>query len=360
MKIAVLWWTSWFGKWLAKQFKEFSKKYNVDLDVWITGRNQTKWEQAAKELDVKFTTNNVDAVKEADITVVSVTIWNTKRVINEIWPYLKYWSILADVTSVKKMPYEEMNKFKERVLVVPTHPMFWPFVKDIVGQVIVLTPPEETKRDYRYLWFKAFLEQQGAKIFEISPEIHDKVMSIVQWLTHFSLFVVWETLKRILKERFGAEKDGKEIMSFIENFTSPVYKMLTSLVGRYMWQNPWLYAEIQVNNEENKFIQEIFIQVAKEFNRLLFKDNNLNDFVKILEDGKRFFWEYTQSGQKYTDKIIFLLAEQIRKINENIWNKIQIKNIYTGELVEGILKNFENWYIYLDEKKYDINEWILI
>ena len=67
------------------------------------------------------------------------------------------------------------------------------------------------------------------------------------------------------------------------DFVSPVYKMLVSLVGRYMSQNPRLYAEIQINNQENEKVQEKFIETAIEFNKLLFKDKKVDRFVNILE-----------------------------------------------------------------------------
>jgi prephenate dehydrogenase len=56
-----------------------------------------------------------------------------------------------------------------------------------------------------------------------------------------------------------------------------------------MGQNPWLYAEIQINNEENKFVQETFIDVAQKFNQYFFQDNKPEKFVEIVEKGKRFF-----------------------------------------------------------------------
>ena len=288
MRIAVLGGTSGFGKWIVERLKELEKQFNKKLFIVITWRNVEKGQKVAQQLDVKFTNDNIEAVKDADVVIVSVTIWNTAKVIRQIWPHLKQWSILIDVTSIKKVPYEEMMKFSDKVLVIPTHPMFWPFVKTIVWQVVILTPSEETKKDKRYHRFKNFLIEQGARVFELRPETHDKIMSIIQGLTHFSLFVVAESLRKLAEENFN--EDSQEVLYMLENFVSPVYKMLVSLVGRYMSQNPRLYAEIQINNKENEKVQEKFIETAIEFNKLLFKDKKVDRFVNILEKWKEFFW----------------------------------------------------------------------
>jgi prephenate dehydrogenase len=334
-------------------------QFKKDFSIVISWRNKEKWERVAKNLGVSFTNDNIEAVKNADIVIVSVTIWNTANVIRQIWPYLKENAVLADVTSIKKVPYDEMIKFSDKVLVIPTHPMFWPYVKSIVWQVVILTPPEKTKKDKRYIWFKKFLKNQWAKIFEISPQMHDKIMSIIQWLTHFSLFVIAETLVKILKED-GFWYKNDENLYFLDNFVSPVYKLLISLVGRYMSQNPWLYAEIQINNEENKKVQEKFIETTIEFNKFLFKDKKVEQFVDILEKWKDFFWNYASVWQKYTDKIIFLLANQIDLFRKNVGNRIKIQNIYTKQVKEGLLERFDNYRFVLDWKEYDINEWVII
>jgi prephenate dehydrogenase len=51
-----------------------------------------------------------------------------------------------------------------------------------------------------------------------------------------------------------------------------------------MSQNGRLYAEIQANNQLNQKMQEIFINVAKDFNKLIFKDKDLDSFVAKLEE----------------------------------------------------------------------------
>jgi prephenate dehydrogenase len=66
------------------------------------------------------------------------------------------------------------------VLIIPTHPMFGPYIDNIASQVFVLTPDDKTKKDLRYQWLKNYLISKGAKVIETTPSYHDKIMSIVQ------------------------------------------------------------------------------------------------------------------------------------------------------------------------------------
>ena len=74
----------------------------------------------------------IDAVKNADIIILSVPIESTESVIKEIAPYVKKDSILSDFASVKIMPCKTMKKHSKSA-VVGCHPLFGPGV-EIKGQ----------------------------------------------------------------------------------------------------------------------------------------------------------------------------------------------------------------------------------
>ncbi len=360
MNIAILGWTSWFGKWIAERLLELQTNRWYRLNITVTWTNQSKWEKVASALGINFTTSNIEVVQNADITIVSVPISKTLQIIDQVWPYLKPGSIFADVTSIKGPVYDKMVKYQGRALIVPTHPMFGPFVKSISWQVVILTPPPLTKQDKRYLWFKDFLKSMWAKVFELDPYQHDKIMSIIQWLTHFTLFVVAESLHRLWKKFFDNEKD---ILGILDNFTSPVYKILISLTGRYMSQNPYLYADIQLGSKLNNEVHKTFYEVAKDFNKILFGEKNKEKFVEILSQWREFFGQYAQKGQKYTDKLIYLTSLQIDKFKSNIGQKVKLQNIYTKKVLEDILLDIdiEKEKIKLSQNgTLDINEWVIL
>lgn len=345
--ISILWWTSWFWKWLAEYIITNFKEY---VDVTITWVNVEKWQDIASQIGVKFLNNNIEAAKTADILIFSVPISKTLETIKDVIPFARPWTIVSDVTSVKSLPAEYLYKYApEWVLVIPTHPMFWPYVKTIASQIFVLTPDEKTSKDDRYEWLKNYLKSAWANVYETSPLEHDKMMAVIQWLTHFNLFTFWETMKRL-------EFD----IGFSQNFVSPIYKILTASVARYVSQNPWLYADIQMNNPEIMNVHNTFINVAKDFNTWV-KDKDTDKFVWTIEKCHNYFDWWAEEWQKYTDKIIYLMSMQVNKINKYLWDTAIFENIYTKAVIEWKITKFENNIIFLDsDKMLDVNEWIIL
>ena len=344
--ITLLWGTWEFGIWLTKYiYKNFPD--NIERLI-ITWRNKEKWEKIAKEIGCIFSNDNIASSKDADIVVFWVSISQTEKTIKQVMPHLKKWSVAFDITSVKKWPSKWMKEYAQKwVTVIPTHPMFWPYISNIAGQVFVLTPEEEIKKYKEYIFLKDFLLSRWAKVIEETPKQHDKMMAVIQWLTHYSIFILWKTIKRI---RFNIEKS----MEFI----SPVYKIMFSITSRYIWQNPKLYADIQMYNDEILSIQKEFIQVSKDFNSAVLKKDK-KKFTKYLENTKQYFWEKTAiEWQEYSDKIIYMIGNQVRKVQENIWKEMKFKNIYSSKILDWKIKSFDGEKIILEEwKKLDINKW---
>jgi prephenate dehydrogenase len=69
---------------------------------------------------------------------------------------------------------------RDDIIVIPTHPMFGPYISSIAGQVFVLTPGKIVEKTPEYLFLKNFLKTQKAKVIESTPEYHDKMMAVVQ------------------------------------------------------------------------------------------------------------------------------------------------------------------------------------
>lgn len=332
--ITILWGTDWFWKWLCEYaLKHFSEYINLT----ITGRKKERWEALAQELWVVFTDNNIDAVKNADIVIYSVPIAYTQQVIEDTIDHVKSWAIIADVTSIKKFPSNAMNR-RDDLIVIPTHPMFGPYISSIAGQVIVLTPEEKVKKHAAFEFLVEHLKSQKARVIQATPQYHDKMMAVVQWLTHFNMFVVGETMKR-LKFNIADSMD----------FVSPIYKLMISSVWRYLWQNPWLYADIQMYNDEILDVHEKFLDTAKNFHTSV-KDKDYDKFCSDIIAAKEFLWEENcNEGQEYTDKVIYLLWKQIDILKNNIWKRVRLKNIYSWESIEGLLEGYKNWEIFFPE-----------
>jgi len=175
-----------------------------------------------------------------------------------------------------------------------------PYISTISGQVFVLTPDESVKHTQEYVFLKSFLESKKAKVREESPEKHDEMMAVVQWLTHLNMFVVAETMKRL---NFDVQAS--------EDFISPIYKLMISSVGRYLGQNPGLYADIQIHNEKVLDVHEAFLETAKNFHTSVL-EKSPQKFCEDIFSAREFLGQqFCEEGQKYTDNIIDLLGKQI-------------------------------------------------
>ncbi|EHK00934.1 prephenate dehydrogenase [Candidatus Haloredivivus sp. G17] len=123
-----------------------------------------------------------------------------------------------------------MKEYSDEVLGM--HPMYAPS-NPIKGQKIVLCPEKGKK----WTLMETFWMDNGADIHVTEPESHDKAMSLVQGLMHFSELVVAETIRK-------ADMTGSDM----EEYSSPVYQLITDLTARMLNQKPGLYGSIQSEN----------------------------------------------------------------------------------------------------------------
>ena len=172
--------TRGLGKWIAN---ELSKD---GFNVTITSRNKTSGEKIAKKIKAHYSNDNIEAIENADLIVFSVPIDSMVETIKDVAPYAPEKSLLMDITSVKKEPAETLMKYSPKnTEILPCHPMFGPREPSIEGQVIILTPIEDrSKKSFEII--KKFFEKKNAHIVISTPEEHDKIMSVVQGITHFS------------------------------------------------------------------------------------------------------------------------------------------------------------------------------
>ncbi|MDP5039242.1 MAG: prephenate dehydrogenase/arogenate dehydrogenase family protein [Candidatus Gracilibacteria bacterium] len=332
-----------FGKWLANFIK---KSFKNEVEITITGRNLEKLKKIAKEINCLYSNDNINGIKNADIVIFAVPIGHTEEIIKNVAPKIKKDTVILDVTSIKSGPSIAMKKYSPKgVLIIPTHPMFGPYVSTIAGQIFVLTPKDEDKKDKRYIFLKNFLEKNDAKVIETTPIEHDKMMAVVQGLTHFDMFVLGETIKRL----------GLDIEKSM-NFVSPIYKIMISSVARYLNQNPKLYSDIQIYNKEVLKVHKIFMETTNDFNNFIKNKDEIN-FIKTVKNTAEYFGKNTQQGQEYTDKIIYMIGNQIEKAHKNIGNQIEITNIYDKTIIKGILEKIENNFLFINKSKYNLNTW---
>ncbi len=276
-KIAIIGGTGKFGQHLGKRLEE-------NNEIRISGRDAEEAEAVASKYGWK-SGENTEIVKEADIVIVAVPISVTVEVIDSIGPNISDDTLLCDITSVKQEPVEAMEKYSDQVLGM--HPMYAPS-NSIKGQKVVLCPEKGKK----WTEMEEFWIENGADIHIVDPETHDKAMSLVQGLMHFSELVVADVIRK-------SDLTGEDL----EEYSSPVYQLITDLTARMLNQKSGLYGSIQSENPENEDIREEFVASAEDITELIGEEQFDERFEELGE-------EFDLKGaQERTDKVIEFLSE---------------------------------------------------
>jgi prephenate dehydrogenase len=231
---------------------------------------------------------NADIARQCDLVIVSVPIRDTVRVIEEIAPLLARNQLLCDLTSLKVRPVEAMLASKANV--VGLHPMFGPTVTSLKGQTIIVCPVRVEEHLLHRL--TGVFTAAGARCTMATPEEHDRMMAVVQGLTHYVTLCMADSIRRL----------GMDIRSTRE-FTSPVYQIELALIGRLLSQNPDLYADIL---QLNPYVPEVLEACRSSSEDLagIVGSHDPNLFRAFFERNSRHLGPSCSEGQAMTDALI--------------------------------------------------------
>ena len=310
--------TRGLGRWFAEHLKN-------DFNIRITSRDESSGKPVAEEIGVEYSNNNIEAIKDADIIVFSVPIEHMVETIREVAPYAPEGSLLMDVTSVKTEPAEALEKYApENVEILPCHPMFGPRVPTLQRQIIILTPIENRSPN----WLprvKDYLDKTDCEVVITTPNEHDKYMSIVQGLTHFSYISLASTIRKL-------NINVKES----RNFSSPVYTIMLDMVSRVVYQNPYLYYSIQKNNLETSNARDALIKESIYLSNLI-EEGKEDDFVKsVVESAKHL--DGHEDALARSDKAISMLTQKSNVLAKSIGKEVGLKHQHSENVHMGIVK----------------------
>ena len=266
MRVAIIGGSGKMGRWFANFLLKDGK------EVVITGRNESKLLDAKQELGVEVATN-AEAVKRADVILISVPIDNFESVVQELQPYIHPKQVVIDITSIKVFPVEIMHKYIKTGLTLGTHPMFGPGARSMAKQNFILTPTNEGERALAQR-ISEYLLTRGARVTLMTPQEHDEMMAVILGLSHFSAIVSADTLLSLgrLKQR--------------EAISGTTYKLLLTLVESVISEDPEFYASLQMSLPNMTKIEELFQGSSKTWAELV-KNKDRRQFVhrmNILRD----------------------------------------------------------------------------
>ena len=219
LEIGIIGGTGGIGKWFAEFFREQGCK------VHTAGRNTgMEWTALARRCAV---------------VVVSVPISATGDTIRRVGAHMGKEKLLMDLTSLKSEPVRAMLE-SSKAEVIGLHPLFGPDASSLRGQNIVICPA----RGRKWLgWIKEILRKNGARLQELTPAEHDRMMAYVQGLPHLSTILMGAALRE------GGIDPGE-----LAKYSTPVFRSRMVMVDKVFTTNPRLYAEILALNPETRRI----------------------------------------------------------------------------------------------------------
>jgi prephenate dehydrogenase len=316
MKILIIGGTGETGQWFAS----FYKSHGWDVYVW--GANARV--DIAKKLGVHFADDLNKEISQSDVVMISVPIDITEQVIARTAPGMKKGSLLMDITSVKTGPMSAMQQYApDGVEILGTHPMFGPTIPDVQGQTMILIPVEGRSGHWTGI-IHSLYEDSGAHIVVTTALEHDRMMAVVQGLTHFAYISIGSAMSQL---DFDVPQSRK--------FMSPVYSIMVDFVGRILAQNPYLYAMIQMNPEMES-VHRAFIKVCGDMSDKV-KNRDIHGFVEIMRQAAVHFGD-TRAALGRSDKLINAQIAEFQELTRSIGCLRGLKHQYSGITHIGIIK----------------------
>jgi len=232
-------------------------------------------------------------IARSDVVIFSLPIDITPEVIREFAPLAKPEQLWMDFTSIKTPAVNAM--LRSQAEVIGCHPMFGPMVDSIVEQTVIVCPVRVKRWKG---WWERLLKANKATVKISTPAEHDRMMAIVQGLTHFSAITIAHTLREL----------GVDIPASL-SFTSPVYKIHLDMEGRILAQDPGLYAAIQVLNPETREVLHTHLQsVSKLFQTV--EQRDLAAFIDYFQKAAEYLGDFKEQALAESNDLIKALVER--------------------------------------------------
>lgn len=200
----------------------------------------------AEELGLgdSYTTDNQEAVRDADLVIVSVPVGSSGLVAREIAGSLKEGAIVSDVGSTKASVIAQMQpEMPANVHFIPGHPIAGTeysgpdagFAELFTGRWCILTPLAEAD-EQAVAKLAAFWEACGSRVDRMDPQHHDLVLAIVSHLPHLIAYNI-----------VGTANDLEQVTkSEVIKYSASGFRDFTRLAS----SDPTMWRDVCLNNKD--------------------------------------------------------------------------------------------------------------
>ena len=264
-----------------------------------TGKMGSSFQKAFEKLSIKVLVSDIKTkdkeniiLKSCDWIILSVPIDQTLSVFKSIKYKIKPTQIFSDFTSVKSILLNETKDCNFEF--ISCHPLFGP-LNNFNGQNII-TIPISTGNEYSSI--KIIFNKMGLKITEMqSFEEHDKYMSLIQGMTHFSHVCFTTAMKKL-------DLDIDKVM----DICSPIYQSNISFSSRITGGDENLYTNIIMDNPLNKEVIDLYLKTSNEIFDLI-KNNSYNEFKENFVDNRKYLKNHISKMIDQSDFLVDKMAE---------------------------------------------------
>jgi prephenate dehydrogenase len=247
VKVSIIGGYGRMGRWFTRYFSAQGHR------VVITGPKLHKMKVFAEAAGAGFAENNIEAVKDADLSLVSVPIPITAKVIRTVAPHAKKGAVIAEISSLKADILKaliEAARFGIKPLSL--HPLFGPGATKMSGQRIVVVPVVDRDAEVK-LAEKLFPE---AEVIFVDAEKHDRSMALVLSLPYFINMVF-------------ASVVGEENLEAMKKLAGTAFPLQLTLAESVMTEDSALHIAIQMDNKYTIPCLEKFLSQAKTIEKLI-------------------------------------------------------------------------------------------
>lgn len=246
--------------------------------------------------DIGSALKTSDLLKAADIVLFAVPLSDAADIIRtEVIKAKRKDQLILDVSSLKSNEVKAM--LRARGEVIGMHPLFGPSTEP-KGETIVLCPARASKQTVASL--TGLLKKAGLKTVVMTPQEHDRLMSVVQVIPHLKSFLMADTMR-----------DLRVDLTKVLKTCTPTYQLEFNVIGRFLDDHAGLYMPIIFRNPETTKILKSLRNRIDEY-IVLAERKDISGAEKRYARSKKFFAPHLNIARAHSEACIRTLLSLSR------------------------------------------------